>query len=41
MEILSSYERGDVKRAFELFPRLEETSQEVLRILDELKKYRA
>jgi methyl-accepting chemotaxis protein len=41
MEILSSYERGDVKRAFEIFPRLEETSQEVLRLLDELKKYRA
>jgi len=40
MEILSSYERGDVKRAFEIFPRLEETSQEVLRLLDELKKYR-
>jgi methyl-accepting chemotaxis protein len=40
IEILSSYERGDAKRAFELFPRLEETSQEVLRLLDELKKYR-
>jgi len=40
MEILSSYERGDVKRAFEIFPRLEETSQELLRLLDELKKYR-